>query len=147
MFAGITLLLTLFTMESPRHLVRAGKREEALKTLCKFRGLPADHPYVLDEITAIDVSFQEEKEATLGMGWKGVLKEIFLVKRNSYRLFLTNLAQIMACWSGGSAITVVSCKNLQCVDGSELTTGNYSTPLTCLSSLASLARSSLSSRL
>ena len=106
MFAGVILILSFFSMESPRHLVRAGKREEALQTLCKFRGLPADHPYVLDEMTAIDVAFQEEKESTMGMGWKGVVKEIFLVKRNAYRLFLTNLAQIMACWSGGSAITV-----------------------------------------
>jgi hypothetical protein len=106
MFGGLILILSFFQMESPRHLIRVGKREEALKNLCKLRGLPADHPYVLDEITAIDVSFQEEKEATHGIGWKGVLKEIFMVKRNSYRLFLTNLAQIMACWSGGSSITV-----------------------------------------
>ncbi|TQS31681.1 hypothetical protein Golomagni_08029, partial [Golovinomyces magnicellulatus] len=96
MFGGLILILSFFQMESPRHLIRVGKREEALKNLCKLRGLPADHPYVLDEITAIDVSFQEEKEATHGIGWKGVLKEIFMVKRNSYRLFLTNLAQIMA---------------------------------------------------
>ncbi|CAH0047016.1 unnamed protein product [Clonostachys solani] len=106
MFAGLTLILTLFTMESPRHLIRVGKREEALKVLSKFRGLPVDHPYVIDEITAIDYSYQEEKEATLGMGWMGVVKEIFTVRRNAYRLFLTNLAQIMACWSGGSTITV-----------------------------------------
>ncbi|CAG9941891.1 unnamed protein product [Clonostachys rosea f. rosea IK726] len=105
MFAGITLILTFFTIESPCYLIRVGKREEALKVLSKFRGLPVDHPYVIDKITAIDYSYQEEKEATLGMGWMGVVKEIFTVKRNAYRLFLTNLAQIMACWSGGSAIT------------------------------------------
>lgn len=93
-------------MESPRHLISVGKREKALEVLSKFRGLPHDHPYVLDEITAIDVSFQEEKEATMGMGWMGVLKEVLTIRRNLYRLFLTNLAQIMACWSGGSSITV-----------------------------------------
>jgi MFS family permease len=106
MFAGIILILSFFQLESPRHLIQVGKREEALRVLCKFRGLPADHPYVLEEISAIDVSFQEEKEATMGIGWKGVAKEIFTVRRNAYRLFLTNLAQIMACWSGGSSITV-----------------------------------------
>lgn len=106
MFAGVILILTMFQMESPRHLIRVGKREQALKNLCKFRGLPPDHPYVLDEITAIDVSFQEEQEATLGMGWKGVVKEILTVRRNAYRLLLTNLAQILACWSGGNSITV-----------------------------------------
>lgn len=113
MFAGVILILSFFTMESPRHLIRVGKREEALRILCKFRGLPADHPYVVDESAAIDVSFQEEKEATMGMGWKGMAKEIFLCRRNSYRLLLTNMAQIMACWSGGSSITVVSCHGLR----------------------------------
>ncbi|KAJ5385050.1 Major facilitator superfamily domain general substrate transporter [Penicillium concentricum] len=106
MFAGIILILTFFQLESPRFYIKQGKREMALEVLCKLRGLPADHPYVLNEITEMDVAFQEEMEATLGMGWKGLFKEILGIKRNSYRLFLTNLAQNMACWSGGSAITV-----------------------------------------
>lgn len=106
MFAGVILILSIFQMESPRYLIRANKREKALETLCKFRGVPPDRPYVLDEITAIDVSFQEEKEATMGMGWMGVLKEVFTIRRNVYRLFLTNLAQVLACWSGGNSITV-----------------------------------------
>ncbi|KAJ5514599.1 Major facilitator superfamily domain general substrate transporter [Penicillium fimorum] len=106
MFAGIILVLTFFQLESPRFYIKQGKREMALEVLCKLRGLPADHPYILNEITEMDVAFQEEMEATLGMGWKGLFKEILGIKRNSYRLFLTNLAQNMACWSGGSAITV-----------------------------------------
>ncbi|KAF4771625.1 hypothetical protein N7455_008133 [Penicillium solitum] len=106
MFAGIILILTFFQLESPRFYIKQGKREKALEVLCKLRGLPADHPYVLNEITEMDVAFQEEMEATLGMGWKGLFKEILGIKRNAYRLFLTNLAQNMACWSGGSAITV-----------------------------------------
>ena len=103
MFAGIILILTFFQLESPRFYIKQGKREKALEVLCKLRGLPADHPYVLNEITEMDVAFQEEMEATLGMGWKGLFKEILGIKRNAYRLFLTNLAQNMACWSGGSA--------------------------------------------
>jgi hypothetical protein len=106
MFAGIILILTFFQLESPRFYIKQGKREKALEVLCKLRGLPAEHPYVLDEITEMDFAFQEEMEATRGMGWKGLFKEILGIKRNSYRLFLTNLAQNMACWSGGSAITV-----------------------------------------
>lgn len=106
MFAGIILILTFFQLESPRFYIKQGNREKALEVLCSLRGLPADHQYVLDEMTEMDVAFQEEMEATLGMGWKGLFKEILGIKRNSYRLFLTNLAQNMACWSGGSAITV-----------------------------------------
>jgi MFS family permease len=106
MFAGIIFILTFFQLESPRFYIKQGKREQALEVLCKLRGLPATHPYVLEEITEMDFAFQEEMEATRGMGWKGLFKEILGIKRNAYRLFLTNLAQNMACWSGGSAITV-----------------------------------------
>jgi hypothetical protein len=106
MFAGILMALSFFQEESPRHLVRVGKRDEALRVLCKLRGLPAEHSYIQEEINAIDWSYQEEKEATHGMGWKGVVKEIFMVRNNSYRLLLTNIAQIMACFSGGSSMTV-----------------------------------------
>ncbi|KAJ5293571.1 hypothetical protein PENANT_c002G02122 [Penicillium antarcticum] len=106
MFAGIIFILTFFQLESPRFYIKQGKREQALKVLCKLRGLPATHPYVLEEVTEMDFAFQEEMEATRGMGWKGLFKEILGIKRNAYRLFLTNLAQNMACWSGGSAITV-----------------------------------------
>jgi MFS family permease len=106
MFAVILLFLSLFQLESPRHLIRVGQREEALRTLSKLRGLPPTHPYLQDEILAIDASYHEEKEASRGVGWKGIMKEIFATRSNAYRLFLTNLAQIMACWSGGSSMTV-----------------------------------------
>ena len=74
--------------------------------MAKLRMMAPTDPYVIGEIAAIEASFEEEKEATSGMGWKGMVREIFTIRRNSYRLFLTNLAQLMACWSGGSAITV-----------------------------------------
>lgn len=106
MFGVIILLLTFLQVESPRHLIRVGKKQEALETMAKLRGMSPTDEYVLAEVSAIQLSFDEEKEATLGMGWKGVLREVFTIKRNAYRLFLTNLAQLMACWSGGSAITV-----------------------------------------
>lgn len=106
MFAGILLILSFFQMESPRHLVRTEQREKALETLCRFRGLPSDHPYVQREMAEMEISYHAEKEATLGAGWAGILKEMFLIPNNSYRLLLTNLAQFMACWSGGSAMTV-----------------------------------------
>ena len=106
MFGSIILILTLLQVESPRHLIRVGKREQALKVMAKLRGMaPTDH-YVISEVAGIQASFDEEKEATLGMGWKGMVREIFTIRRNSYRLFLTNLAQLLACWSGGSSITV-----------------------------------------
>ncbi|KAL3449695.1 hypothetical protein BJX65DRAFT_294386 [Aspergillus insuetus] len=105
MFAGITLLLTFLQLESPRYYIKRGKCEKVLEVLCKFRGLPVDHPYILNEVLEMDVAFQEEMEATAGMGWTGLFKELFGTKQNSYYLFLTKMAQNMACWSGGSVIT------------------------------------------
>jgi hypothetical protein len=106
MFCAIILAASFFALESPRHYVRAGKRDKALVTMAKLRGMEPTDPYVIAEVAAIQASLDEEKEATMGMGTKGMLREIFMVRRNSYRLFLTNLAQLMACWSGGSSITV-----------------------------------------
>ncbi|KAL1590801.1 hypothetical protein WHR41_00285 [Cladosporium halotolerans] len=106
MFGVVILFASLFAIESPRYLVRAGKRDQALANLAKLRGMEPSDPYVAEEFAGIEYSFQEEQEATSGMGWKGMCREIFCIKRNSYRLFLTNLAQLLACWSGGSSITV-----------------------------------------
>lgn len=106
MFGVIILVLTVVQVESPRHLIRVGKKQKAIEVMAKLRGMAPTDPYVLNEVSAIQLSFDEEKEATMGLGWKGMVREIFTIKRNAYRLFLTNLAQLMACWSGGSAITV-----------------------------------------
>ncbi|KAK3699501.1 hypothetical protein LTR37_016458 [Vermiconidia calcicola] len=106
MFGVIILLSTIFAVESPRHYVQVGKRQNALETMAKLRNMTPTDPYVIGEIAAIEASFNEEKEASAGIGWKGMAKEIFTIPRNSYRLALTNFAQLMACWSGGSAITV-----------------------------------------
>ncbi|GAB7363959.1 hypothetical protein MBLNU230_g4521t1 [Neophaeotheca triangularis] len=106
MFGVVVLLMSLTAIESPRHLIRVGKHEDALKAMAKLRGMETTDPYVLREIQEIEASYQHEQEATLGIGWKGTVKEIFTIRRNSYRLFLTNLAQLLACWSGGSSITV-----------------------------------------
>jgi len=106
MFATIIICLTFIQVESPRYLVKAGKKQEAITVMAKLRGMEPTDPYVLNEVSAIQISFDEEKEATMGLGWKGMVREIFTIKRNSYRLFLTNLAQLLACFSGGSAITV-----------------------------------------
>jgi hypothetical protein len=106
MFGVLILVASIWAIESPRFLVRVGKPEQAMANLCKLRGMEPSDPYVAEEFAGIERSFQEEQEATAGMGWKGMVREIFCIKRNSYRLFLTNLAQLLACWSGGSAITV-----------------------------------------
>jgi sugar porter (SP) family MFS transporter len=106
MFAGIIFFLTFFQYESPRFLVKKGRPDSATHVMSRLRKLPEDHDYIVREINAITVSHQAEMEATRGAGWLGVVKELFLVPANLYRLYLTLGAQIMSQWSGAGSITL-----------------------------------------
>lgn len=106
MFSGIILLLSFCQNESPRFLIKQNKPEDALKTLARIRNLPADHEYVIREISAIQHSHQDELEATMGSGPLGVLKEALLIRSNLYRLYLAAMAQVLSQWSGAGSITL-----------------------------------------
>ncbi|KAL4998367.1 general substrate transporter [Aspergillus recurvatus] len=106
MFAGLIFLLSFLQLESPRFLVKRSRYDEALTNLSKIRGLPADHEYVLEELNGIRAAHETEMEATLGLGWLGVLKEAVLVPSNLYRLYLAAMVQILSQWSGAGSITV-----------------------------------------
>ncbi|RYC58948.1 hypothetical protein CHU98_g7273 [Xylaria longipes] len=105
-FAGLIFLLTFLQSESPRYLIKQGKHEEALKVMSRIRQLPPDHEYVVGEITAIRVAHEEEMEATMGSNWTGVLKEMFLIPNNAYRLYLALSVQLLSQWSGAGSITL-----------------------------------------
>jgi hypothetical protein len=106
MFASIILTLTFFQYESPRYLIKKGRDEQATKTMAVIRNLPQDDSYVVREINAIQLQLQEEEEATMGQGWMGVIKEMFLVPSNFYRLYLGLMSQFLSQWSGAGSITV-----------------------------------------
>ncbi|KAI3319471.1 major facilitator superfamily transporter quinate [Xylariaceae sp. AK1471] len=105
-FAGLIFVLTFFQKESPRFLVKQGKHEEALQTMAYIRQLPPDHEYVVREITEIRAAHEEEMEATMGSSWTGVLKEMFLIPNNAYRLYLALSVQVLSQWSGAGSITL-----------------------------------------
>jgi len=106
MFAGIIFILSFFNYESPRYLMKVGKREQALTTLARLRNLPVDNEFVTDEIADIHRQLEEEQEATHGNGFFSHLREIFLVKSNLYRIYLGLFSQIMSQWSGAQSMTV-----------------------------------------
>lgn len=106
MFSGIIFILSFFNYESPRYLVKRGQVEHAFKNLARVRGLPQDHPYVMKEIGDIQRQLAEEQEATMGQGWVGVLREMFLMPNNLYRLYLGITCQLLSQWSGAGSITV-----------------------------------------
>ncbi|KAL1981963.1 hypothetical protein VTN96DRAFT_1975 [Rasamsonia emersonii] len=106
MFAGLIFILSFLQYESPRYYIRRGQDEKALAVMARVRNLPADHEYVVREITEIQRSYQEELEATMGAGFFGILKEMFLMPSNLYRLYLASMAQILSQWSGAGSITL-----------------------------------------
>jgi hypothetical protein len=88
MFAGLILILSFFNYESPRYLVKIGQDSKATTNLARVRGLSVDSSHVIKEIADIQQQLQEEQEATLGQGWLGILKEMFLMPNNFYRIYL-----------------------------------------------------------
>lgn len=105
-FAGITFILTFFQYESPRFLVKQGKREEATHVLAKLRQQDPDSEYIVGHIDIIQTALDHELEATRGVGWAGKFKEMFLNKSNLYRLYLSTMVQFMSQWSGAGSITL-----------------------------------------
>lgn len=106
MFAGIILLLSFLQYESPRYYIRCGQDEKALDVMSHIRHLPPDHPFVIREITEIQAAHQEELEATMGSGFWGILKEMFLIRANIYRMYLAVTNQLLSQWSGANSITI-----------------------------------------
>ncbi|RDW68298.1 hypothetical protein BP5796_08955 [Coleophoma crateriformis] len=105
-FAGIILIMSLFALESPRWLAKIGKDEQASINMSKLRQLPADHPYVRAELIDIHDQLDREREATLGSGFFGPLKELFILPSNRYRIMLGLMCQLLGQWSGGNSITI-----------------------------------------
>lgn len=106
MFAGIILILSFFNRESPRYYVKRGNIEAARTNLMRLRNLPADHFFLEMELKEIQRQLAEEQEATLGQGWTGYLKEMFLIPSNLYRICLGLGSQLLGQWSGAQSITI-----------------------------------------
>jgi len=106
MFAGIIFLLSFLNYESPRYLVKRGQDDLATANLARVRNLPVDHEVIIKEIADIQHQLYEEQEATLGQGWLGYLKEMFLMPNNFYRIYLGLFSQLLSQWSGAQSITI-----------------------------------------
>ncbi|KAL2010780.1 hypothetical protein VTN00DRAFT_6587 [Thermoascus crustaceus] len=61
--AVIVVCFIMFLPESPRWLVKHGMTAEATYNLSKLRGLPEDHPLVIEERDSIVASFEAQKSA------------------------------------------------------------------------------------
>lgn len=107
MSALIFTLSFIFCVESPRWLLKVNRPDDAIKALSKIRKLPADHPYVVGEISDINEGLLAEKEAVGGNSTFTLLKEFFGMRSNLYRFFVVAAAaQVLGQWSGANAITI-----------------------------------------
>ncbi|KIW80764.1 hypothetical protein Z517_07380 [Fonsecaea pedrosoi CBS 271.37] len=105
-FAGLIFVLSWFNNESPRFLIKKGKVDHAIANLAKIRGLAPDDEYVTAEINGIKHQLNEEQEATMGQGFVGILREMFCMPNNFYRIYLGLGTQLLGQWSGAQSITM-----------------------------------------
>jgi len=105
-FAGIIIIMSFFALESPRWLAKVGRDEKAAANMSKLRKLPEDHPYVRSELIDIHDQLEREREATLGAGLLGPLKELFFLPGNRYRILLGLGCQLLGQWFGAQSITI-----------------------------------------
>lgn len=106
MMAGVIFILMFFQYESPRFLIKQRKPEQASQVLARLRKQPADSEYIVGQIAMIQAALDEELEATRGVGLWGKIKEMFLDKRNLYRVYMVTMVQLLSQWSGAGSITI-----------------------------------------
>ncbi|RYP15899.1 hypothetical protein DL765_005433 [Monosporascus sp. GIB2] len=104
---------TVFLHESPLWLMRKGKAERARRALEGLRRLPVDHPYVQEDIRAIESRLAEEASISAAYGsgpwafYRGAMKQ-FSQKGMRNRLVLVFCAFALQNVSGAAAINYYS---------------------------------------
>ncbi|KAJ6789786.1 hypothetical protein PWT90_02336 [Aphanocladium album] len=104
--AGLIFILMFFQLESPRFLVKQGKPDEAAQVLAHIRHQAPDSDYIVAETSMIQAALDHEMEATRGVGFFGMVKEMFLDRSNLYRVYLATMVQLLSQWSGAGSITL-----------------------------------------
>ncbi|KAF7622458.1 hypothetical protein AFLA_008995 [Aspergillus flavus NRRL3357] len=104
--AVILLVGMLFANESPRYL--AMKRpERAPRVLATLRGLPEDHPYVIEELNNLRRQLEEELQHSEPSMWY-LLKESFSKKSYRRRSILCITLMMWSNMTGTNAMTYYS---------------------------------------
>ncbi|KAJ5717352.1 hypothetical protein N7488_002998 [Penicillium malachiteum] len=96
---GLMLIGLFFLKESPRWLMKQGRREEALTSLAYIRNEAEDSEEVQKEMAEIHAAIEEELLVTEGVTWKECLQ-----KSNRYRFFLAFFIMFWQQFSGTNSI-------------------------------------------
>ncbi|KAG2235895.1 hypothetical protein INT48_008198 [Thamnidium elegans] len=88
----------MFLPESLRWLAIKGRSDDVKSNLLRLRGLPEDHPEIMEELEEINLAAEFERESKSGK-WT----ELFS-RSNLHRLFIGVMLQIFQQWTGTNAI-------------------------------------------
>ncbi len=103
---GVLLCGSFFIFESPRWLIKVGKQEKAIHNMSVIRRLPKGDPYIQSEIGDIVNQLEKEREELKDSSIITLIKELFCLKSNRYRIFLGIFSQLLSQWSGPNAVTI-----------------------------------------
>lgn len=102
--AVLLFVLMLISNESPRHLARKDRWEEARMVLRTVRNLPEDHPYLVEEFREICDVLDYEKRVMGDATFKTLQKEMWTVATNRKRAILSIVLMICQQMTGTNAI-------------------------------------------
>ncbi|KAI3559678.1 hypothetical protein CABS01_13399 [Colletotrichum abscissum] len=124
--AVILFIGMLLANESPRFLAQRSP-DKALAVLAKLRNLPADHPYIQQEMEGISRQLEEERALSLNANHFTLLKEAFTVKSYRRRSMLCITLMMWSNLTGTNAMTYYSSRIFASVGLTGSSTGLFAT--------------------
>ncbi|KAF4963491.1 hypothetical protein FSARC_8500 [Fusarium sarcochroum] len=116
----------MFANESPRFLAQKSPNK-ALSVLSKLRGLPQDHPYIVNEMDKISLQLEEERSLSANSSGWTLIKEAFTVKSYRRRTFLCITLMMWSNLTGTNAMTYYSPTIFKSVGLSSSSAGLFAT--------------------
>ena len=107
---GIILILAFLIPESPRWLLKVGRREDAQKSLNWLRNCGDNDPVVNNEFDGICEQLDKEAEARGNRAWYHLFIQMVKTPRNLHILAIGVGIQIFGQFSGGGSMTVFAPK-------------------------------------
>lgn len=111
-YGGLIMIGSFFVAESPRWLLKQGKDKEGVDVLISLRNMDRHQSELAQELGQIYAQISEEQAIHSKII---VLKEILLNSDNRYRLILGLLIQLLAQFSGATAVTIYAPEIFQIV--------------------------------
>ncbi|KAK5172041.1 uncharacterized protein LTR77_003678 [Saxophila tyrrhenica] len=102
--AVLLLVSQFFCNESPRHLARKDRWEDASRVLALVRNLPASHPYVAGELQEIHEVLEHERRLMGGSTFKDLMREMWTIPGNRKRALISIGLMICQQMTGTNAI-------------------------------------------